>query len=354
MLQVKFWSMNVGKKIKIHSVPKHHDLIQIYYPHSGTNEHKIMNYIIFSVLNGQVEKNVCYTSHKEIKDFLKFDINHKQLITNLTNMDKTKVEFGLLNEGNHIWNIDTLIDYTDDEDRENSIISITLSEELVNMITNYKDSYCRLNFALENTFQSGYTIRLYENLKKFTNRKKNFRFFPEISIDMFKKLMGIESDKYRRIAHLKEKVIDPATKDVNDFTDISVDYEIRTKIVNKEKKHFIKFDISFRRKNSSVIESAFFHNNKRLVIFVDEYLYKFADGQTIGFIENHPVIYQKQNRQLVMQSQYGETFLDYHTSLVVLTECFENKKQFEWYKSEEFVKILQKNKDKDKSEKFKG
>lgn len=55
-----------------------------------------------------------------------------------------------------------------------------------------------------------------------------------------------------------------------------------------------------------------------------------------------------------MQIQYGETYSDYHTSLIVLTECYENKKQFEWYKSEEFEKILRKEKEREESEKFKG
>lgn len=73
------------------------------------------------------------------------------------------------------------------------------------------------------SLKSAYSIRLYELMKKWQKLE-----VWEFAIDDLKGKFGISKEKYKQYGHFKSRIIVPAVKDVNEKTDVQVNFkEIR-------------------------------------------------------------------------------------------------------------------------------
>jgi plasmid replication initiation protein len=68
--------------------------------------------------------------------------------------------------------------------------------------------------------KSSYSIRLYELLKQYEGIGSR-----SFTIHEFRKILGIEEDKYKLYGHLKNKVIMPAQKELNEQCDLSFNFK---------------------------------------------------------------------------------------------------------------------------------
>jgi plasmid replication initiation protein len=66
-----------------------------------------------------------------------------------------------------------------------------------------------------------YSIRLYEYLLAMKYHGSVF----EVSIDELKR--RIDAEKYEKISHFKERVLEPAIVDINDYTELNIEYAYR-------------------------------------------------------------------------------------------------------------------------------
>jgi len=346
--------MQKNNILKISSVSKHHDLVQIYTPDLGLNEYKILNFLIFCIREKKVKNNILLTTHQDINKFLGFTINHKQLKNNFIKIMKIVAELAIINKKKSSYK---LTHFIKDVDNKNRVITIELSSEFLSLVLDNKDSFCSLNFALINSFKSKYTIRLYENLIRYIpknniQKRGKYSYFPKLELNIFKNLMGIEDNKYKRNSHLQASVIDVAVNEINTITDIKASYEI-VKIAND---YIIDFDAKFKKKSSKYVEMAFFSSNENLLNFIDIFLPKYADKKVVGFIDNKSVYFHKINKiggkKLIINDKVGETTLDMHTSMEVLTNCYNNRKTFDWFDSEKYSLFCSKMEEKKYSEKF--
>ena len=85
--------------------------------------------------------------------------------------------------------------------------------------------------------KSAYGIRLYELLVQWFGDER------EMSIEEFKEMFGIE-DKYPRLPDLKKRVIEPALKDVNKYSNFNVEFGQR-----KNGRRVTHFQFKFRPKD---------------------------------------------------------------------------------------------------------
>ena len=93
--------------------------------------------------------------------------------------------------------------------------------------------------------KSQYSIRLYELLKSY-----KIQVTKTFTIEEFKKLLMIEDIKsYNRFPSLKQKVLEPAMKEINEYTDIDVSYReilkgrkvIKLEFHIKDKEHLFAY-----------------------------------------------------------------------------------------------------------------
>ena len=91
---------------------------------------------------------------------------------------------------------------------------------------------------------SGYAIRLYELLIAWRSVGKT----PEIKIEEFRKKMGVLDSEYQRMGQFKEKVLHIAIAQINEHTDITVEYE-----QHKAGRSIVAFSFQFKQKKTKEI-----------------------------------------------------------------------------------------------------
>ena len=86
--------------------------------------------------------------------------------------------------------------------------------------------YSLININIQRNFTSGHGLALYENCYRFVRTGSTGWW----SLDVFRKLMGIDgSSYYESYKHLNAKIIKPAVAEVNNSSDIVVTPEVRKK-----------------------------------------------------------------------------------------------------------------------------
>ena len=83
--------------------------------------------------------------------------------------------------------------------------------------------YARINLAIQARFGSGYALALYENCARF--RKVGTTGW--IDLGTWRDLLGVGEDQYTAFKALRQKVLNPAIDEVNEFSDIRVEMERR-------------------------------------------------------------------------------------------------------------------------------
>lgn len=121
-------------------------------------------------------------------------------------------------------------------------IEIHLSNDVKPFLLHLQKEFTQYKLSNINHLSSLYAIRLYELLKKHELLGK--RIF---KLQDFRQKLGIFKNQYSRFADLKKRVLDIALREINEKTDLIVEYELR-----KERQKFvaIKFDISSKSTGS--------------------------------------------------------------------------------------------------------
>jgi septum formation inhibitor MinC len=101
--------------------------------------------------------------------------------------------------------------------------------------------YVKMLIKLQNRFNSGYSLKLYEFLKTKYIEKQCWGTTGEIEIKTFRYLMGLEEGTWAEFKDLKKWIINTAIKEINEKTDLFVKLEL---IKNRQKVVALKFEIT--------------------------------------------------------------------------------------------------------------
>ena len=95
-------------------------------------------------------------------------------------------------------------------------VTITWSDDVLTYIGQLKSRFTTYKIRNISSFQSTYSIRLYELLMQFNSTKER-----TISLDDFRSLFKI-NDKYLKFKDLNRDVIKPSIKEINNVSDLVV------------------------------------------------------------------------------------------------------------------------------------
>lgn len=84
-------------------------------------------------------------------------------------------------------------------------------------------TYGKISMIVQARFQSSYALALYENCIRYQGLP-NTKWFP---LEVFRKLMGVPVSTYQIFRDLKKRVLDKAIEEVNNYSEIQVNYEVR-------------------------------------------------------------------------------------------------------------------------------
>ena len=129
--------------------------------------------------------------------------------------------------------------------KDEGIVELEFSEKLIPYLLQLKKQFTR--YQLENIlhFKNKYSIRVYELCKQYQKIGKR-----EFEVDEFRKMIGCEENKYTRFYDFERFVLNTTKDEVNEHTDIHIDYE---KIKKGRSVSKIKFTIKSKPDEQELI-----------------------------------------------------------------------------------------------------
>ena len=129
---------------------------------------------------------------------------------------------------------------------ELAILEITFAPDVVPLITRLEQHFTSYQLEQISQLNSKYAVRLYEILIAWREVGK----VPQIELEELRNKLGVEDGEYERIANFKTRVLDPAIKQINDYTDIIAAYE-----QYKKGRTITGFSFKFKQKKKTEAET---------------------------------------------------------------------------------------------------
>ena len=221
-------------KERTYQVVKRNDLIQRSRFDLSAQEQKIMLYIISKIKPGDDDFELYEFNIQDFCEVCNIDEksgrNYEMLKDVIDKMSDKKV-WVMLDNG-----YETFLRWIEKPylSKRSGIIKIRLDKDMKPYLLQLKERYTSYSVGYILAMKSKYSIRLYELLKSYENLGEC-----EFEIERLKTLLGAAT--YDVFANFKAKVLDIATREINDYSDISISYELEKQ---SRKFHRIKFVIT--------------------------------------------------------------------------------------------------------------
>lgn len=205
-------------------VRKANDLIQQSHFNLTVQQQKIIIYLI-SQIN---------PFDKEFKEYT-FDISDFCEICGIDNRSGGNYA-DLKEQIKKIADKSSWIEFNDDEEslirwiekprikKNSGIIKIRLDEDLKPYLLQLKANYTQYDIIYTLSFKSKYSIRLYELIKSIHYDELS-EYEKAYSLQELKRLLGAEN--YIKYSHFKDRVLEPAIKEINTYSDKLVVYKTK-------------------------------------------------------------------------------------------------------------------------------
>ena len=100
-------------------------------------------------------------------------------------------------------------------------VELVFAPAVVPLITRLEEQFTKYDIEQISELSSAYAVRLYELLICWRSTGKT----PVIELAEFRKRIGVLETEYKLMAQLKERVLKLAIDQINEHTDIIVNYE---------------------------------------------------------------------------------------------------------------------------------
>ena len=188
-------------------------------------QRRAWNVLLANAYNELPDKDIHTVSVSELAAKLGFDSgNHNYLKEVLGSLGDCKVEWNLLNKDNKKeWGFAVLLASADIKD---GICTYGFAPHLRLKLYNPR-MYTRLNLSLQNQFRSQYALVLWEICFDYYDSTREQGETPFIPLEVFRELMGVESDEYVLFKAFNRKVIKVAIEEINNLTEYHVEVEYK-------------------------------------------------------------------------------------------------------------------------------
>ncbi len=124
-----------------------------------------------------------------------------------------------------------------------AVVKLIFAPAVVPLITRLEERFTKYDIDQISGLSSAYSVRLYELLIQWRSTGKT----PVIELADFRKRIGVLDTEYKRMAQLKERVLELAIKQINEHTDIIVTYK-----QHKAGRVITGFSFAFTQKKQSI------------------------------------------------------------------------------------------------------
>lgn len=187
-------------------------------------QRKIANALLFNAYPHLNERDEHTIHIAHLCQIIGYDSNdHKLIKRALVNLLSTVLEWNLVDgerlDTEGIWNASSIIA---DASIDGAICNYSYSNKMRKLL--YRPNiYGRLDMRVQAKFQSTYGLALYENCNRFQDIGQT----PWFNMEKFRKLMGVEENKYKIFRDFKTRVLDKAVEEVNKFSPLAISPQLR-------------------------------------------------------------------------------------------------------------------------------
>lgn len=266
-------------------------------------QRKIANALLFNAYDKLQEKDEHVIHIAKLCELIGYDSNdHKSIKQALVNLLSTVLEWNLVDgerlDTEGIWNASSIIA---DASIDRAICTYSYSNKMKKLL--YRPHmYGRLDMLVQAKFRSGYGLALYENCNRFQDIGKT----PWFDLAKFRKLMGVEEDKYKIFRDFKTRVLDKAVEEVNKYSSLVISHQLR-------KQNRQVTSIQFLIKKSSAVLISDKKNNDAL------------DGDILADVLKLQFGFSSK-KVVETVAQYGEKYIRSKIDLIQSSTSFKNGK----------------------------
>jgi plasmid replication initiation protein len=168
------------------------------------------------------------------------------------------------------------------------------TSDVVPLITRLENNFTSYEIEQVANLDSSYAIRLYELLIQWRVAGKT----PEFELQDFRRKLGVKDNQYKTMSNLKSRVLEPAVKQINEYTDITAKYE-----QNKRGRTITGFVFTFKPKKTKEKEASI----KRDVDTADMFTVDGLNDKQLGRIARNPTFMAEYNHLVSPTSPAGQS-----------------------------------------------
>ena len=182
-------------------------------------QRKIANALLFNAYDKLLQEDEHVIHIATLCNLIGYDSHdYKTIKKALVNLLATVIEWNLVDgdklNTDGIWNASSIIA---DASIDGPLCSYSYSNKMKQLL-HQPELYGRLNMLVQAKFKSSYGLALYENCIRFQRIEQT----PWFALAKFRKLMGVEDNKYKIFRDFKNRVLAKAVEEVNKFSPITV------------------------------------------------------------------------------------------------------------------------------------
>lgn len=299
------------------TIRKHVTIIHAYSLMSVL-QRKIVNVLLYEAIKGDGRINnhqnsvavECNMPFSKLLKAVKFNSNNTQYLKeSIDGLASLKIEWNLLKDKvpTDISFLNLRVLHGAPTFYQDNTINFSFHKIMLDLLVN-PSIYGTIDVDLQSEFESKYGHALYENSTRFINLQKN----KIISLDTFRKILGVPEDKYPSMRELTRNVISPSLEEVNDRANFAVSLDpIRVgrkitgfEVLVKSKKNTIISEVScidreneqihkeikstFGILNESILENIINNYSEEYIQEKINYTKKYAKKERTGF---YPIPY---------------------------------------------------------------
>jgi len=215
---------NMKSKKEKKEVIKHSSAIQVSNE-VNLLQRKAWNVLLANAFDDLEKEEVFYINMSDLCKTLKFDSkNDKYIKQLLKELISIQIEWNVLGKDKQNgWGAASLLS---EVQIINGVISYEYSRTVRKKLYN-PNVYAKINLSLQNKFRSKYSLALYELFVDYYNNEIGIGQTPWITVEDFRKLMGLNNNEYKTFKYLNDRIIKSPIKEINKKTNINVTVEYK-------------------------------------------------------------------------------------------------------------------------------
>lgn len=234
------------------TIRKHVSIIHAYSLMSML-QRKIVNVLLYEAIKGDNRQKFhnsvaveCKIPFSTLSKAIKFNSNNNQYLREaIDGLASLKIEWNLLKDKapSDISFLNMRILHGSPTFYKDNTLNFSFHKVMLDLARN-PAVYGTVDIDLQSDFESKYSHALYENSTRFINLQKN----KVIQLDTFRKILGVQHDKYINVREFTRNVIVPSVEEVNDRSDFVVSLETM-----KNGRKTTGFEVSIKSKKKLII-----------------------------------------------------------------------------------------------------